>query len=61
MLRLRYGTLLDRLGTAFDGNPTMPGVDDSVTDHDMLYCVVEGMAGTAVAEARAALLAFEWG
>ena len=55
-VRLRYKTLLDRLGPGFDGNPTKPGVDDSITDYDMLYCVVEGTAGTTVAEAQARAL-----
>ncbi|MBM7784896.1 helicase HerA domain-containing protein [Tenggerimyces flavus] len=55
-VRLRYKTLLDRLGPGFDGNPTNPGTDDSITDYDVLYCVVEGTAGTTVAEAQARAL-----
>jgi len=48
-VRLRYETLFARLGPGFDGAHAM-------TDFDALYCVVEGTAGTAVAEAQARAL-----
>jgi hypothetical protein len=48
-VRLRYRTLFTRLGPGFDGTA-------SVTDFDVLYCVVEGTASTAVGEAQARAL-----
>ncbi len=48
-VRLRYETLFARLGPGFDG-------PHKVTDFDALYCIVEGTAGVAVAEAQAQAL-----
>jgi hypothetical protein len=48
-VRLRYRTLFTRLGPGFDG-------DADVTDFDVLYCIVEGTASTAVGEAQARAL-----
>jgi len=45
-VRLRYRALFARLGPAFDGAA-------AVTDFDVLYCIVEGTASTAVGEAQA--------
>ena len=48
-VRLRYRALLDRLGPGFDGQ-------DAITDFDGLYCVLEGTASVAVAQAQARAL-----
>jgi hypothetical protein len=48
-VRLRYRSLFTRLGPGFDG-------DSKVTDFDVLYCIVEGTASTAVGEAQARTL-----
>ena len=48
-VRLRFRTLFTRLGQGFDG-------DASVTDFDVLYCIIEGTASTAVGEAQARAL-----
>ncbi len=48
-VRLRYRTLFTRLGPGFDG-------DANVTDFDVLLCIVEGTASTAVGEAQARAL-----
>jgi hypothetical protein len=48
-VRLRYRSLFTRLGPGFDG-------DANVTDFDVLYCIVEGTASTAVGEAQARAL-----
>ncbi len=48
-VRLRYRSLFTRLGPGFDG-------DADVTDFDVLYCIVEGTASTAVGEAQARAL-----
>jgi hypothetical protein len=48
-VRLRYRALFARLGPGFDG-------EAAVTDFDVLYCIVEGTASTAVGEAQARAL-----
>ena len=48
-VRLRFRTLFTRLGPGFDGGA-------NVTDFDVLYCIIEGTASTAVGEAQARAL-----
>jgi hypothetical protein len=48
-VRLRYRTLFTRLGPGFDGTA-------GVTDFDVLLCIVEGTASTAVGQAQARAL-----